>query len=124
AADDDELGRLRMFDQPTSRVIEHNITATATSGYCWHHPASCSARILSSTDFNAGQSTSGIASALTSVHARRTTSSTPRCEASSKAIAVADSDGGEPSVPTSTGARPARGRRRIFVMDDRDRALR
>ena len=40
-----------------------------------------------------------------SLQACKATNSTPRQEASSNAIAVANSDAGEPSMPTSTGNR-------------------
>ncbi|OCB30105.1 hypothetical protein A5675_04015 [Mycobacterium malmoense] len=40
----------------------------------------------------------------TSLHACKAMTSTPRREASSKATAVASSEAGDPSMPTSTGA--------------------
>src|SRR5271165_1883486 len=80
------------------------VRRTCTSGYCSCQHAKRSANTSSAIDCVAGQSIPGHSETSRSLHAYRATKPTCRREASSNAIAVANSDAGEPSMPTNTGA--------------------
>ena len=103
AADHDELGGLGFVEEMARRAVKHQPTVNGDVGIAFL-PASQAFREdfrcpgLQGRPFHAEH-----AEMSESLQACRATRSTPRKEASSKAIAVANSDAGEPSMPTNTG---------------------
>jgi hypothetical protein len=103
ATDDDQLGRLGLVEKTAGRLIPN------------HHPfdADVGVAVLPAGDaLRQGLLGGGLLSrplqarpsdTSASLQVCRATKSTPRQEASSNAIAVANSDAGEPSIPTNTG---------------------
>ena len=65
----------------------------------------------------------GKSSTPASLHACSAIKSTCRRDASSNAIAVANSETGEPSTPTRTGACAGCGINVLFIVNDRDRTM-
>ena len=103
ATDDDQLGRLGLVEKTAGRLIPNHHPFDADVGVAVL-PAGDALRQgllgggLLSRPFQARPSDTSA-----SLQVCRATKSTPRQEASSNAIAVANSDAGEPSIPTNTG---------------------